>query len=427
MKTILLSTLLFLTGCATSNMNTNVIYRINCGSDKALADEAGNVWAPDQGFSESKAVVREASLPIHNTAAPEIYRHERYGMGFYTLPVEPGLYTVRLHFAETFDCNYKAGQRFFDVSINGKPVVQNFDPYTAAGGFGLPVVIEYAGCPATDHIQIDFSKGGAIYGIEVINAAPDTEASIRQITPIAEASETFIGNALELAPDAKTLKILFIGNSMTFYWAIPESLQTMLETGVRDLRIEPTRSLHGGKWLKYHYEETDAVELIKDGNFDYVVLQPHSKQARENDPEMLEYAAKFAEIIRESGANPLFYARPAEFPADEAEQKAFHKNQLKVAEAIHAPLIPGAEVLRRCIAQRPDLRFHNADTVHMGMYGGYAIACTFYAAFTGGAEFPPPAILAQQVAIDSDIAALIQQTALETVQEVCDPLPVIEK
>jgi len=149
-------------------------------------DKDETLWAADQGFSEGKTVVREKTLPIHHTAAPAVYRAERYGMKNYTLPVAPGTYTVRLHhFAETFDCNYRAGQRSFDVSVNGKPVFEAFDPYTAAGGFGRPVIIEYAGCSAVDQIEIEFSKGAAINGIEVFEADTNTQETIQQITPVA--------------------------------------------------------------------------------------------------------------------------------------------------------------------------------------------------------------------------------------------------
>ncbi len=131
------------------------LYRINCGSSEPYTDENSNVWSADQGFSESKAVAREKTLPIHNTAAPEIYRTERYNIEHYTLPVKPGTYTLHLHFAETFDSNYKKGIRSFGISVNGRTVVKNFDPFAAAGGFARPVIIEYAGCPAADMTDHD--------------------------------------------------------------------------------------------------------------------------------------------------------------------------------------------------------------------------------------------------------------------------------
>jgi len=60
--------------------------------------------------------------------------------------------------------------------------------------------------------------------------------------------------------------------------------------------------------------------------------------------------------------------------------------------------------------------WHDADTIHMGMHGGYAVASTFYAALTGGADFPPSAVLVQQVEIDPDLAAFIQQKARQAVE-----------
>ncbi|HEY5038925.1 MAG TPA: malectin domain-containing carbohydrate-binding protein, partial [bacterium] len=43
----------------------------------------------------------------------------------YTLPVLPGKYQIRLGFAETIV--KKNGERIFDVYINGKKVLANFD------------------------------------------------------------------------------------------------------------------------------------------------------------------------------------------------------------------------------------------------------------------------------------------------------------
>jgi len=389
------------------------VYRINCGSTESCTDGKGQVWAPDQGFSESKTVAREKTLPIHNTAAPEMYRTERYGMDCYTLAAEPGVYTVRLHFAETFDCNFQAGERSFDVSINGRPIVKDFDPYRAAGGFARPVVIEYAGCSATDQISIDFTKGAAICGIEIFKAAPETSEEIRQITPTA--TSNFIGKRQGAAPDAKRLKILFIGNSMTFFWAIPESLQAMLEVGTSNLRIEPHRSLHGGKWLEYHYNETDALELIQNGDFDFVILQEYSKQL-DTPKQFEEYAEKFNVAIRASSAKPLLYAQPGRYNTTDEERLKFMQQCMDVGKQIDAPIIPVCETLRLCYAERPDIVWHNADAVHMGMHGGYAVACTFYAALTGGADFPPPAILVQQVGIDPELATFIQKKAKQAVE-----------
>ena len=392
-----------------------LIERINCGSAEVYVDESEKSWSADRGFSEtSQAAEREKTLPIHATDAPVVYRTERYGIKKYILPVAPGTYAIRLHFAETFDSNYQAGVRSFGATINGKSVLNNFDPFTAAGGFARPAIIEYTGCSATNAIQIDFTGNAMICGIELFRVADKTPETVRQISPTAKPGEDFIGQRIAADPDAKQLKILFIGNSMVFFWAIPESLQAMLEVGTPDLRIEPHRSLHGGKNLKYHYTQTDALEKIATGNFDFVVLQEYSKQMNEPD-EFAEYAKKFEEAITASGAKTLLYAFPGQEYATDLDRRNFMALTTEVAREIDARIIPVCETLRLCHAERPDVVWHNADTIHMGMFGGYAVACTFYTFFTDGADFPPPAILAQQVAIDPALALFIQKKAREAV------------
>ena len=416
---ILIAVALVLTSCISALSKahtTDVVYRISCGSTEPYTDVNGLVWAADQGFSESKTATRESTLRIHNTTSPEVYRSERYNMERYSLPVEPGTYSVHLHFAETFDCNYQAGSRSFGAMINGKTVIEAFDPYTAAGGFALPVIIEYAGCTATDQIDIEFTGKGTICGIEVFKAVDGTPAAVRQITAVAGPDDFFIGTWQETLSDAQTLRILFIGNSMTFFWAIPESLQGMLETGTQDLRIEPHRSLYGGKWREYHYNKTDVVEMIKNGEFDFVVLQEGSGHPLKDPNLFYKYAKKFDRVIRKSGAGTLLYPSPIHLKNTDTERREVMQRFVELSKKIDAPIIPVCETLRLCYAERPHTVWHNSDGVHMGMQGGYAVACTFYSALTDGAPFPPPAILVQQVEIDADLAVFIQEKAMQAVK-----------
>ncbi len=394
----------------------DVIYRINSGSIDSYTDNNGNVWAADQGFSESKTVIRENTLKIHNTSYPSIYRSERYGMDGYMFPVKSGTYTIRLHFAETFDCNFQEGSRSIGVSINGKTIIEQFDPYTESGGFAIPVIIEYAGCIATDKIEIEFVKGSAINAIEIFEISEGTKESIQQIKPIVKKDDIFIGEKQKTIADVEKLKILFIGNSMTFYWAIPESVEAMLEVGTNNLRIEPHRSVYGGKALEYHYNKTDAVDLIKNGDFDFVVLQSLTNEPLGNPESLFVYAEKFSKIIKESGAKALLYPSPMHLKSTDADRIEVMQLFVKLSKKINVPIIPACETLRLCYAEQSDVVWHNTDGVHMGMHGGYAVACTFYEAFTAGAPFPPPAILAQQVAIDNDLALFIQQKAKHAVK-----------
>jgi Malectin domain len=70
---------------------------------------------------------------VSGTNDPTLYQTERSGVIVrYNVPVTNGTYAVTLDFAEMYW--NAAGKRIFDVTIEGQPVLQNFDIYAAAGG-----------------------------------------------------------------------------------------------------------------------------------------------------------------------------------------------------------------------------------------------------------------------------------------------------
>jgi Malectin domain len=108
--------------------------RVNVGGPQ-YTDSAGNVWSADTGFTGGTTYANTNS--IANTADPTLYHTERYGAFQYALPVANGSYTVTLKFAETYLTG--AGQRVFNVTLNGATVLSNFDIYAAAGGMNIAV------------------------------------------------------------------------------------------------------------------------------------------------------------------------------------------------------------------------------------------------------------------------------------------------
>ncbi len=114
--------------------------RVNAGADKDFTDKANLKWMKDQEYKVGAwgrvggdTVGRPASLEIKKTYAPELYRDEAYGMKAYRFTLPNGMYTVQLHFAETFEGITAAGQRVFSVSIEGKPVLTDLDLFKAVG------------------------------------------------------------------------------------------------------------------------------------------------------------------------------------------------------------------------------------------------------------------------------------------------------
>jgi hypothetical protein len=143
--------------------------RINAGRFDPYTDSQGNVWLPDQGF-DGETIERDPALPISNTTDSEIYRTERYSMESFAYPVPNGRYTVKLHFAETFEGIFGPGERVFSYNVEGKQF-NDFDIWAKTGG-AQRAYIETVPVEVTDgKLDITFTRkeeNPEINGIEIL-------------------------------------------------------------------------------------------------------------------------------------------------------------------------------------------------------------------------------------------------------------------
>src|SRR5215470_18163411 len=111
---------------------------ILAGSSRKYVDHAGKLWSPDSYFSGGTAV-SSAVRHIWRTQDPIIYRNSRQGDFSYNIPLKPGIYELRLHFAETFygpedPGGGGEGSRIMAVTANGKPLLTDFDVIADSAG-----------------------------------------------------------------------------------------------------------------------------------------------------------------------------------------------------------------------------------------------------------------------------------------------------
>ncbi|MCX8036169.1 MAG: malectin [Candidatus Sumerlaeia bacterium] len=154
--------------------------RVNAGITEDYTDKAGNVWKGGKtyakgggyGFVEGRTVDRGAEMKIAGTSDARIYQTEHYMMKSFVAEVPKGKYTVRLHFAETYSGVTQPGQRVFDVAIQGKVVLPDFDVVKEAGAVQKAVVKEFKGIDAGEGtIEITFTpktQNPEINGIEIL-------------------------------------------------------------------------------------------------------------------------------------------------------------------------------------------------------------------------------------------------------------------
>jgi hypothetical protein len=124
------------------------VVRIHCGGGE-YRSPSGVVWGRDRFFTSGHQDMEDLErsdevedlLPfagdVHGTESPPLYRTGRVFLSEdlhpagYLLPLPPGRYRVTLHFAEV---RLKAPERrAFDVLLEGKMVLENYDP--ASHGF----------------------------------------------------------------------------------------------------------------------------------------------------------------------------------------------------------------------------------------------------------------------------------------------------
>lgn len=131
--------------------------RIHAGGD-FYRDAAGSVWAADTAYSGGAAWGNV--VPVANTTSPALYCTQRYGTSFsYHFSVPNGTRAVTLKFAEIYFAN--AGQRRFNVAINGTTVLTNFDIVAAAGGAPKAIDKRFSSRVTNGSLDITFTTGSA--------------------------------------------------------------------------------------------------------------------------------------------------------------------------------------------------------------------------------------------------------------------------
>lgn len=121
-------------------------------------------------FAMYPALIKSGPLPWVTASGLQGVTRIKVGM-FYPLgTTESASYTVRLYFAEP-DENAKSGDRVFDISLQGKKVLADFDITQSAGGSRRGIMKSFTDIHATDSLLVEFSSRTGeplICGLEAI-------------------------------------------------------------------------------------------------------------------------------------------------------------------------------------------------------------------------------------------------------------------
>ncbi|HET9405758.1 MAG TPA: SGNH/GDSL hydrolase family protein [Candidatus Sulfotelmatobacter sp.] len=187
--------------------------------------------------------------------------------------------------------------------------------------------------------------------------------------------------------DLRTIRVLFIGNSYTYFNDLPAIFAKLAEAG-HQATVETTMIAPGGTRLQDHLEKGDDLKVLQSSKWDYVVLQDQSVMGTSyyvngtprvvTDKYFTPYAEKWVTEIRKSGATPVFYLTWARKAAPE-DQAELNYAYIHVAKETHSVVAPAGIAWSLVRKSQPNIDLFYKDGSHPSPAGSYLSACAMYA------------------------------------------------
>ena len=186
------------------------LYRINAGGPDYITPQGIVFEADNYSFSSKATYSNKAIKDVKDTDADELYLTEHIsdedlGQFNYYLPVAPGNYTVKLHFAEIYfgvvpkeAKTNPVGKRVFEVVIENEKKLTDFD-IAAEAGVATALIKTFEVTSNDGNITIGFSgkvNRPKVSAIEVL------VSPARNIPPVADAGEN---KSIRLPENSTTL------------------------------------------------------------------------------------------------------------------------------------------------------------------------------------------------------------------------------
>ncbi len=168
------------------------------------------------------------------------------------------------------------------------------------------------------------------------------------------------------------MKVLFVGNSHTFFNDMPELFARFVEKTTGEKPVV-TMLAYGGRGYRWHRKEYTALRFnLMYGGYDYAVLQQSAHPYPEME-ETLEYGSEIIDLCHRCGVKPVVFMTWAEKRFPENQKKMIDTCE-KLAADNNAILAPIGKVWEKVNNENPDIDLYFSDGEHAGPYGDFLIA-----------------------------------------------------
>lgn len=217
-------------------------------------------------------------------------------------------------------------------------------------------------------------------------------------------------------PSKEKLRVLFVGNSLTYYNNLPE-IVAQLANSAKQRKLVYKMVAYPNFSLEDHWNKGEVQKLLAKEKWDFVVMQQGPSAFADGRKVLIDYAKKFAEPIAQAGAKPAFYMvwssadRLQDFAGVSANYKA-------AAKEINGLFIPAGEAWLEVWKRDPKFELYSADKFHPNIAGSYLAALVIYQQLYG--QSPKGLSSRLRLSFDTEIdipekpAKILQMAAAET-------------
>ncbi len=202
--------------------------------------------------------------------------------------------------------------------------------------------------------------------------------------------------------NCKTIKVLFIGNSLTSANNLPGMVTDI--AGSHGYRVICDSHSPGGVGFVHHASNPKVLQKIKEKSWDFIVFQEQSQYTGFSREQLSKDVFPYARILDKKventhvRSNVVFYMTMARRNGDpdnknisselltyEGMQKRVNRCYLEMGKSNRALIAPVGEVWRVIRQEKPSLNLYS-DNIHPNGIGTYLAACVFYTTFFGKAS-----------------------------------------
>lgn len=181
-----------------------------------------------------------------------------------------------------------------------------------------------------------------------------------------------------------TLKVLFVGNSLTYTNDLPQIVQELAKHD--GVQLQYTTFLYPNYSLEDHWKEGKVQRAIESQTFDFVVAQQGPSALPESQVLLTDYATRLAEICKKNNVKmALYMVWPSLARSFDLENVI--QSYTQAAQKINLLLCPAGLAWKYAWQLEPQLSLYGQDNFHPSLKGSLLASLTIYGTLTYKANF----------------------------------------